>query len=354
MTPPAKCPISPPSAVAVATTHTDVEANAVRGPVRAPHGLFRPGVLDPAVPPAVWNAALVSHVDDFLARPGKQFRAQFAALVYADCGGPAPAVAAAVGSVIESIHAGSLIVDDVQDQSLERRGAPALHTQIGEALAINTGTWLYFAALRELFALPIVASYKAHLAERALATLMNCCQGQALDLTVQVGSVTAAQLPGLVAATTRGKTAALFGLAGYAAAAAAGAPLARAEAWAAFGEAMGIGLQMLDDLGSVCAPSRAAKGNEDLLGRRPTWVWAWVVAHCDEVTAARLLHAVQSCSAADVDRLRTQVAQAIGGFGRQQVTDHLHAALTGLAQHAQPASVARIRAELQRLEASYG
>lgn len=46
--------------------------------------------------------------------------------------------------VIELIHTGSLIIDDVQDESPMRRGAPALHEQIGQDLAINVGSFLYF------------------------------------------------------------------------------------------------------------------------------------------------------------------------------------------------------------------
>jgi len=44
----------------------------------------------------------------------------------------------------EMMHVGSLIVDDVQDKSVIRRGGPAAHLMYGEAQAINSGTAAYF------------------------------------------------------------------------------------------------------------------------------------------------------------------------------------------------------------------
>jgi geranylgeranyl pyrophosphate synthase len=44
----------------------------------------------------------------------------------------------------ELMHVGSLIVDDVQDQSTIRRGGPSVHMIHGEAIAINSGNAAYF------------------------------------------------------------------------------------------------------------------------------------------------------------------------------------------------------------------
>lgn len=50
----------------------------------------------------------------------------------------------------ELLHVGSLIVDDVQDESELRRGGPTAHKVYGEALAINAGTNAYFIGLAAL------------------------------------------------------------------------------------------------------------------------------------------------------------------------------------------------------------
>ncbi len=49
-------------------------------------------------------------------------------------------------SLPEIMHSGSLMVDDVEDRSLVRRGGPPAHLLFGEALTINAGTAAYFIA----------------------------------------------------------------------------------------------------------------------------------------------------------------------------------------------------------------
>jgi geranylgeranyl pyrophosphate synthase/predicted secreted hydrolase len=50
----------------------------------------------------------------------------------------------------EIMHVGSLIIDDIQDQSTHRRGGDACHIIYGNALAINTGCAAYFLSLHIL------------------------------------------------------------------------------------------------------------------------------------------------------------------------------------------------------------
>lgn len=136
--------------------------------------------LDPAVPAAVWQRALAGPATEFLARPGKQLRAAIVHAGWALGGGAPDAVPERLALVIELLHAGSLIVDDVEDGADERRGGPALHRLVGMPIAINTGSWMYFWALGELagLALPPERELAAHRA--ACAALVRCHQGQAL------------------------------------------------------------------------------------------------------------------------------------------------------------------------------
>lgn len=46
--------------------------------------------------------------------------------------------------LIESIHTATLIIDDIQDNSDERRGKPALHKVVPLGLAINVGSTMFF------------------------------------------------------------------------------------------------------------------------------------------------------------------------------------------------------------------
>ena len=96
------------------------------------------------------------------------------------------------------------------------------------------------------------------------------------------------EVPALVETTTRLKTGALMGLASALPAISAGASHQMASAFQEFGENLGIGLQMLDDLGAVTSRTRCHKGHEDLRHGRPTWVWAWLAQKAPEMTYLRL------------------------------------------------------------------
>ena len=47
----------------------------------------------------------------------------------------------------EIVHNGSLMVDDLEDNSLMRRGKPCIHKIYGNDYAVNTGTFMYFAPM---------------------------------------------------------------------------------------------------------------------------------------------------------------------------------------------------------------
>ncbi|CAN5899738.1 hypothetical protein BH11MYX2_BH11MYX2_26090 [soil metagenome] len=324
-------------------------ASAVDALVRA---LATDGVcaLDPSVPAAVWEKALSGPAAEFLARPGKQLRAAFVRAGWSLAGG-AHACPERLSLIVELLHAGSLIVDDVQDGSTERRGGPALHHLVGVPLAINVGSWMYFWALAEIGELGLAPHIELRIQRVAAATLMRCHQGQALDLSVKIADLEMAQIPGVVAATTRLKTASLCRLATEIGALAADVSSDRLAAIGAFGEAAGTALQMLDDLGSLT--SRREKGREDLRGGRPTWPWAWLVAHRPFAWArlAQLERVLASDDNADV--LADALAGEIGDVGRSEIRTFIANAVADLEASLGPSeALSLIVGELERMARS--
>ena len=47
----------------------------------------------------------------------------------------------------EIVHNGSLMVDDLEDKSLKRRGKPCTYLLYGDDVAVNTGTLMYYAPI---------------------------------------------------------------------------------------------------------------------------------------------------------------------------------------------------------------
>ena len=50
--------------------------------------------------------------------------------------------------LLELPHSGSLIIDDIEDGALKRRGAPAIHLIYGIDSSINTANLIYFLPMR--------------------------------------------------------------------------------------------------------------------------------------------------------------------------------------------------------------
>lgn len=314
----------------------------------------RLGVAEDAVPARLWDAALLDPARGFLARPGKAFRARLVELGWALAGGDGPCPDGLV-ALVELLHAGSLIVDDIQDGSELRRGEPTLHRTHGMPLALNTGNWMYFAALGLIDGLGCAPAVHGRLYAEAVRMLTRCHHGQALDISVHIGLLAHHEVTGVVETTTRLKTGALMGWAAGSAAIAAGADDARIGAITRFGESLGLALQMLDDLSGLLNPARRDKGLEDLRGARPTWPWAWLTQSVDEVTFVRLQHRARAVQdGAPPAPLLAQLARHIGARGRAEVAAQLHATFADLEAAVGPhPALAVARDEIERLGHSY-
>ena len=286
-----------------------------------------------SVPSALWNDALLTPLRDFLQRPSKGFRAELVELGHRLGGGGADALPIELPLIIECIHAGSLIIDDIEDESLERRGAPALHRSYWLPRALNAGNWLYFwpQVLLSRTGLSDAARLAAH--ERMASCLMRCHEGQALDLRVRVDQLPQRETRAVVCAITRLKTGGLAGLATALGAIAADAAPERVEAIAVFGRELGVGLQMLDDLSGVINAARRHKALEDLRHGRATWVWSFLAEELDRRAYEALLRELRLAmdgvaSEALIERLRFRA----GTLGLRHARDHVSAAVNALAE----------------------
>ena len=89
------------------------------------------------------SSALIAPIRAIVDRGGKAWRS-YVALACCDVVGGDSQPYLGWLAMPELMHVGSLIVDDVEDRSIVRRGGPAAHTLFGEPLAINAGTLCYF------------------------------------------------------------------------------------------------------------------------------------------------------------------------------------------------------------------
>lgn len=82
---------------------------------------------------------------------------------------------------METLHNASLIIDDIEDSSVKRRGEDCCHIKFGLPLAINAGTTTYFLALNCILQHEQVAKRPA-LLEGVIRELTNLHLGQNQDI----------------------------------------------------------------------------------------------------------------------------------------------------------------------------
>jgi len=88
--------------------------------------------------------ALTSPGKDLVSRGGKRWRPLLMVLVCEALGGRDTALP--LVPLVEFSHNATLIHDDIEDNSEERRGKPAVHLLYGNDIAINSGSFMYFLA----------------------------------------------------------------------------------------------------------------------------------------------------------------------------------------------------------------
>lgn len=185
---------------------------------------------------------------------GKRLRPTLA-LLSAEAVGASADRALAGAVAVELVHDFTLLHDDVMDDDRERRGRPAAWVTFGMAPALCAGDALSLLAQRVLLddASPRRLEAVASLAEAA-ATVID---GQMLDLALE-GRVDASVDEYLAMASK--KTGALLGCAASLGAILAEAPAGQVRALRAFGDALGLAFQAVDDwLGIWGDPARTGK-----------------------------------------------------------------------------------------------
>ncbi|KAI9882117.1 MAG: hypothetical protein M1823_006142 [Watsoniomyces obsoletus] len=114
--------------------------------------------------------------DYLFAHPGKDIRSQLIAAFNAWLHVPSESLAV-ITKVVGMLHTASLLIDDVEDSSVLRRGIPVAHSIFGVAQTLNSSNYVYFCALRELLQLHNPRAIEIYTEE-----LVNLHRGQGMDL----------------------------------------------------------------------------------------------------------------------------------------------------------------------------
>lgn len=236
---------------------------------------------------------------------GKRIRPQIAMMV-AEAIGESTEAAAPLAAAIELLHNFTLIHDDIQDRSPNRRHRPTVWRVWGNAQAINAGDALF--ALAQLSILDEAANVPPGVMISLLEGFNRCTidivRGQVQDLNYEgSGSVTPADYLEMIS----GKTAAIIRYSAWAGAMIGGASIELAERLGEMGHAIGMGFQIRDDILGIWSPSEETGKNaaDDLRRRKQTLPVLILRASADETDTERIqqLYAQEEIGDQQIDEL---------------------------------------------------
>jgi geranylgeranyl pyrophosphate synthase len=188
--------------------------------------------------------------------PGKRFRPTVVLLMGRATGGEAGTSPRHIqlAEIVEMIHTASLAHDDVLDEAVERRGRPAINAQFGNKFAVLVGDFLLARASVSL------ADLKDHTVTGLLSNMIaELVEGEFVQMRPQSLSME------VYLRKTYLKTASMLRNAARAAAVLSDPGNALAiETASAYGEALGMAFQIVDDVLDVTSSATGKAQNADL------------------------------------------------------------------------------------------
>lgn len=253
--------------------------------------------LPPDVAPAVRHGVLGG---------GKRLRPVLCVSAYTACGGVVSDGLYDLAASLELVHAYSLMHDDLpcMDDADLRRGRPTTHREHGEDITMRAGAALIpGAALRALEACTALGCDPDR-AAAVTAVLLRAAGaggmvgGQWLDLEGEGASPGAAQLDDL----HRRKTGALLAASLEMGALAAGAATPVVDAFRAYGRAIGLAFQIVDDvLDATQSAEQLGKNPSDATHGKSTYVSLYGLDEAGRRAEAERDRAIAALSQAGVE-----------------------------------------------------
>lgn len=245
------------------------------------NGLLKENEISPILNELLYESLFIP-LEDFFKNPGKNIRSQLVELGFL-LGNSNQVITKQheekliIGhKIVESIHAGALIVDDIEDGSEVRRNAQTLHMKYGVPRALNAGNWLYFHGLSLIKEMGLSFEAQSELFQDCLDLMMKAHYGQAIDVGTKINEVKQENVRDVCLTSFEYKTGALMCMAMRIGWAISGRDSKAFQTIFPIGMKLGTSLQIYDDIGNFLLPRTKgpSKRQEDIHNKRPSWVWA--------------------------------------------------------------------------------
>ena len=253
---------------------------------------------------------IVAPAYHLMERGGKRWRALFMQLACEIYGGGNRALP--LTPLVELTHAGSLIIDDIEDGARTRRGGPAAHVQFGIDMAVNAGNLLYFLPTRLLDsrsdnASAIDSAKELRIYRMYAETMRKLHYGQGLDiLWHQPGAELPTATDYLSMCTL--KSGSLAGLALGMGAALAGASSMTVNSLITIGERFGVSFQIIDDITNLEQGNPGKDRGDDLIEGKKSLP---IILHRESSNSNELLELLEDIQNRPIEQVLPQINRAV-------------------------------------------
>ena len=231
---------------------------------------------------------------DLLDRGGKRWRPTLFLLIVEALKGDANKVFDFV-AIPEVVHNGTLIIDDIEDRSEERRGKPCTYKIFGLDVAVNAGNAAYYLPL-----LPLIKRRKefgdkaiADVYEVYIQEMINISFGQGTDIAWHNALCNANNISeNEYLQMTAYKTGTLARMSAKIAAILSGASKEQVEAIGKLAETIGVAFQIQDDILNLIGEEFVARkggAGEDITEGKRTLMVIHTLRECNPNDAKRLI-----------------------------------------------------------------
>jgi octaprenyl-diphosphate synthase len=203
---------------------------------------------------------LTAPLNDILSSGGKRWRPLLMTLVCETLGGGDSAIP--LSPLLEFCHNASLIHDDIEDESDERRGKPAIHKIYGIDTAVNSGSFFYFLSSCCIDSCGL--KNKDILYKLWADCIRKLHLGQAMDIYWHRNISIIPNIDEYYSMCSM-KTGSLARLAAELGAYAAGVPHETVRIFGEAAETMGIGFQVMDDVKNLTTGVPGKKRGDDVV-----------------------------------------------------------------------------------------
>ena len=194
------------------------------------------------------NKVITEPIWDLLDRGGKRWRPTLMLLII-EALGKDPEEYVDFAAIPELIHNGTLMIDDIEDDSELRRGKPCTHKKFGIDISINAGNMLYYLPMQIVLKSKLEPEKKSKIYDTYIQEMINISFGQGFDIAWHRGlgkadDITEAQYLQMCAF----KTGTLARMAAKLGAILADADDKTIEKIGRFAETIGVAFQIQDDI----------------------------------------------------------------------------------------------------------